>query len=271
MAGELQVGPHTFDSLAAAEAVMDFSDPLGTGLQTNNTARRWCWHNADTTSSNVGPTSGAGGSPDGYVYTEASSPAVSGDSFEMQLAATVDCEANENVTVNFKTNQRGTSNDATCQLQTNENGAGWVNRGALFGGSGDPDKVATSGTQIWSQRSVDISALGVSHASTAIRIVVVIATNWNADYGLDEFEVVGDLVATSIIEQEGFRFRDDDGNEATANWSQLQDVDDTIGQEENFRLRILLDATDDPDSQQFTIEYKETSDAASEWRAVPLT
>jgi len=267
----IALGPYTLDSLANAESNFNFSDPLGTGLQVENTARRFCWHDAGTTSSNVGPTSGAGGSPDGYVYTEASNPGAQDDEFTMELDQTLDCEANTDVTILFKTNQRGTDNDATCQLQSNENAAGWVDRGTLFGGSGDSDKVATGGTQIWSQRSIDISALGVSHASTRVRILITLnsAGNiWNCDYGIDEVEVTG--VTASQIEQEGYRFYND-GTESGSTVRQNQDTVDTIGKEITFQLRVLLDADGDPPSEQFQLEYKEASDGSGEYRKVPLT
>jgi hypothetical protein len=71
------------------------------------------------------------------------------------------------------------------------------------------------------------------------------------------------------LEQEGFRWRNDDDDEANATWRQDQDVDDEIAKETNIRLRTILNATGDPDTQQFEIQYKETSDAASEWRKIP--
>jgi len=40
----------TLASLAAAEAAFNFTDPVGTGLQAANTARRFCWDSDDTTS-----------------------------------------------------------------------------------------------------------------------------------------------------------------------------------------------------------------------------
>lgn len=73
------------------------------------------------------------------------------------------------------------------------------------------------------------------------------------------------------LEQEGFRFRDDDDNEASATWRQSQDVNDSIARNTNFRLRYLLNGTGNPPSDGYTIQYKENADAAAEWRDVPLT
>jgi hypothetical protein len=78
------------------------------------------------------------------------------------------------------------------------------------------------------------------------------------------------IVYTSVVlEQEGFRWRDDDGSESGASWLEDQDVDTTIAKSTNVRLRVLLNATGDPPSTQYQLEYKETSDGASEWRKVP--
>jgi len=199
----ITLGPYTFDTQGGADALaFTWTDPLGTGLQSPGTGGRWCHETDDTASTDIGPTSGAGGSPDGYAYTEASSPGAFNDIFYMEFDTILDCNGNMNVTVKWKTNQRGGANDATCQLQTNENDEGWVNRGALFGGSGDPNKVATSGTQIWAQRSIDISALGVNDSSTKVRLVITFpssGTAWNNDYGIDEFEVTGDTAVAYTV------------------------------------------------------------------------
>lgn len=189
-------GTYTWDTLGSAdESDWSFADPLGTGVQNSNTARRWCWDSNDTTSSNIGPTSGQGGSPDGYLYTEASSPGAANDQFTMELDATLDASANS-ILVELYTNQRGGSNNATCEIQTNENSAGWVTR-ATYGGSGDPNKVGTSGTQIWAYRSLDLAGV-VSHASTKLRFLVTFpssGTIWNNDYGIDTVTITGTTIA----------------------------------------------------------------------------
>lgn len=72
------------------------------------------------------------------------------------------------------------------------------------------------------------------------------------------------------IEQEGFRFRNDDDNEADATWRQNQDVNDSIVKDTNLRLRVLLNATGDAPTEQFQLEYKETGDDAVEYRKVKI-
>lgn len=266
-------GTYTFDTQSGSDAdEFLYTDPVATDAtlpQSANTARRWCHDTNDTTSTDVGPTSGAGGDPDGYLYTEASSPGAFDDEFYLEFDTTLDASAN-NIEVQFKTNQRGNDNNATCVVETNENGAGWVERGSTFGGSGDADKVATGGTQIWSSRTVDLTGL-ISHASTRIRIKIVFpssGTAWHNDYGLDEIVFIG--TTSTEIEQEGFRFYDD-GTESGSTALAAQDTDISIGKTTTFQLRTLLNATGDPDSEQYQLEYKETSDGAGEYRKVPLT
>ena len=73
---------------------------------------------------------------------------------------------------------------------------------------------------------------------------------------------------TADWEQEGFRWRNDDDNEADATWRQLQDVTDVVDKEENIRLRVLNDATGDPATTTRTLQYKLDTDPATEWRTI---
>ena len=58
------------------------------------------------------------------------------------------------------------------------------------------------------------------------------------------------------LEQEGFRFRNDDGTETSATWRQAQDVNDSITKQTNFRLRALVNATGDPATAQYQLEFR---------------
>lgn len=265
-------GHYTFDTQNGADAdAFLYTDPVATDAtlpQAAGTARRWCHDTNDTTSTDVGPTSGEGGSPDGYLYTEASSPGAANDNFYLELDQTLNAAIHD-IVVEFSTNQRGDTNDATCQVQTNENGAGWVNRGTQFGGSGDPNKVATAGTQIWAQRSVDLTGL-ISHASTRIRIRITFpsaGTIWHNDYGLDRIAFIGTDQLTQ--DQDGFRFYDDDGSESAATALAAEDTNISRGKNTNTRLRVQTDNTGDAPTQQATLQYNKVGD--SDWRDVPLT
>ncbi len=182
-------GPFTFDAdNDADEDSWDFvSDNGANGLNPPNTARAWSHDTDDTTSSNVGPTSGQGGSPDGYVYTEMTSPGALGDTFHMTFNTTLDAKLNS-WEIEFYWNQRGNDNTATVKVQTNENSAGWVTRGTY---AENGPNVSSGGTQIWNYESLDLLGT-ISDNSTEIRFFVEMpasGTAWHNDFGLDTITI----------------------------------------------------------------------------------
>jgi len=76
------------------------------------------------------------------------------------------------------------------------------------------------------------------------------------EYTLPGFGAFQEDQASITIEQEGYRFRNDDGSEVAATWRRAQDVDDEIELSTNIRLRALLNATGDPATTQFQLEYR---------------
>lgn len=73
-------------------------------------------------------------------------------------------------------------------------------------------------------------------------------------------------VLTQTFEQEGFRFRNDDGSESTATWKANQDVDAQVSVNANFRERVLINVTNDPASKRFTLQYRRSTETA--WKDV---
>ena len=75
----------------------------------------------------------------------------------------------------------------------------------------------------------------------------------------------------ATIDQEGFRFRNDDGGETTATWKAEQDINITLQSDTAFRLRVLLNPTLDPDSMDFQLEYRYKPSGGSfyEWYKIP--
>lgn len=69
-------------------------------------------------------------------------------------------------------------------------------------------------------------------------------------------------------EQEGFRFRNDDGSESAATWRQNQDVDDTTAKTTPVRLRVLTDVTGDPPSGDARLIFKRDDEDDTQWRTV---
>ena len=73
--------------------------------------------------------------------------------------------------------------------------------------------------------------------------------------------------ASPELEQEGYRFRDDDGSESAATWRQNQDTVDTADIGEKIRLRVLINGSEDTDATQYELQYREKS-ASGGWRSV---
>lgn len=102
------------------------------------------------------------------------------------------------------------------------------------------------------------------------------AASWTAawlSFAVDEVEGVLTLIippsaASVTYEQEGFRFRNDNGSESAATFRQLQDVDDSVIKETNIRLRVLTDTTGDAPSVTRTLQFRRDDEATTEWRDV---
>jgi hypothetical protein len=105
-----------------------------------------------------------------------------------------------------------------------------------------------------------------------VKTAIASYVNLNAS-NLVTFEnfAAGDLVGVSI-EQEGFRFRNDDGSESAATWKADQDVNITLAADTAFRLRALLNATGDPASigAQAEYRYKPSGGAFGSWTKINL-
>lgn len=82
------------------------------------------------------------------------------------------------------------------------------------------------------------------------------------DISLVAFSV--QLAPDPAYEQEGYRWRDDDGDEADATWLEAQDTDITALSEATTRLRVLIDSADDPGTVGFKLQYR-VADSSDEW------
>ena len=230
---------YTFDSDGDPdEAAWTFEASDGAnGLNPANSSRQWSHDTDDTTSVEVGPTSGQGGVPDGYIYTEASGAASWDDVYTVTNNSTFDAST-ANWVVEFYWNQRGDINLATLDLQTNENGAGWVTR-ASFGG-GDQ---ATGGPSVWNFESIDLTGV-ISDASTEIRFVVTFPSDdgsglfWHNDFGLDTITIREDTATSGFVYSdnliEGY-------NASTASDVDLLSLRSDVGETENVVFRVDSD------------------------------
>jgi hypothetical protein len=72
------------------------------------------------------------------------------------------------------------------------------------------------------------------------------------------------LVAT--LDQEGYRWRNDDGSETTATWKAAQDTTVTLNPSDVARLRVIVNATNDPASANYKLEYRKVGNAS--WKNI---
>ena len=90
-----------------------------------------------------------------------------------------------------------------------------------------------------------------------------------SDYSALTLAVI-EASATLTRDQDGYRFYDDDA--APGSETALAAEDTVVAARDRadpFHLRIQTDVTADAPAEALTVEYKEVSDAATEWRAVP--
>ena len=261
-------GTYTFDADNDSDesAWTWVSDNGSNGLNPADTARAWSHDTNDTASTDVGPTSGVGGSPDGYVYTEASSPAAGNDTFTTTLNSTLNASTLD-WNVEFYWNQRGDDNLATVTVQTNEGGGGWVTRGTY--GTGGPD-VASGGTQQWNYENLDLSSV-ISNSSTQVRFRVTLGNSgniWNNDFALDSITVTGSdpsptftltganrTLKTTLLSQPQVasysRLIDTDTNVFPNSWL-LNGLDNSIGARWQTSYRSAVDAPNVIEDEQYT-------------------
>lgn len=72
--------------------------------------------------------------------------------------------------------------------------------------------------------------------------------------------------APAVLDQEGFLWRNDDGTEVTASSAAAQDAKLLATFGTNKRLRVLINATNDPASQAYKLQYRAVG--AADWRDV---
>lgn len=96
-------------------------------------------------------------------------------------------------------------------------------------------------------------------------VAIIDATDAIIGYSSQDTITVG---GTATLEQEGFRFRNDDGNETGATWKASQDVNISLAVGDKFRLRFIIDAVNDPASTGFILQAKKSTDAT--WKNVPV-
>jgi hypothetical protein len=107
-----------------------------------------------------------------------------------------------------------------------------------------------------------------SLTSTGFQVGTSASVNSNAVtyYAL---AVRGNLVANATLDQEGFRWRADDGSETGASWLASQDTNISRNKETATRLRVLVDVLHDTPSAQYLLAYYHNGEAS--YRGIPTS
>ena len=106
--------------------------------------------------------------------------------------------------------------------------------------------------------SVDLSGASFQNVAGPIsfRIYVYAPSTVNV-IDWDDLTINGTVADSGTVEQEGFRFRSDDGSESAATWFAAQDTNIVQEKNINMRLRVLLNSTLDRGSEQYRLEFRE--------------
>ena len=115
--------------------------------------------------------------------------------------------------------------------------------------------------------SIDLSGASFQGVTSSItfRIYVYAPSTANV-IDWDDLTINGTVASSGTVDQEGFRFRADDGTETTATWLATQDTNVIREKSTNTRLRVLLNSTLDRGAESYRLEYRKVGD--SEWRVI---
>jgi concanavalin A-like lectin/glucanase superfamily protein len=72
---------------------------------------------------------------------------------------------------------------------------------------------------------------------------------------------------SATLEQEGYRFRNADGDEAGASWMTAQDTPISVARNTPFRLRVLANAVGDPPNQPYTLKVRKQGSGGN-WNTI---
>jgi len=148
-------------------------------------------------------------------------------------------------------------------------GSGWSSFGnadTTAPSANDIFKLEVDGTTLTAYKNGSVyTAVGTSGVATDSDLssgkAGLFGYGWGPETYGDDFEC--SALNVPVCEQEGFQFRKDNGDNIGS-----QDEDAEVATETNTRLRILIDATDDPSSAAATLQYRRVGDPDSEWRNI---
>jgi hypothetical protein len=111
---------------------------------------------------------------------------------------------------------------------------------------------------------VDVSPAFVTQTATAF--APSFSVNISAGFIDQSISAFDPLLTQLLSDLEGYRWRDDDGDEAGATWLAPQDSSISVEQGTRVRLRMLVDWEDDPPSGDYKLQYRRVG--GGDWRDV---
>ena len=115
--------------------------------------------------------------------------------------------------------------------------------------------------------SIDLSAAGFQSVTGSITFRIHVYTpSTGQSLDFDDIVINGTVASSGTVEQEGFRFRADDGSETTATGIAAQDTNIIREKNTNTRLRVVLNSTLDRGSENYRLEVRKVGD--SSWNVI---
>lgn len=115
--------------------------------------------------------------------------------------------------------------------------------------------------------SIDVSGASFQNVQGSItfRFYLYAPANTNS-LDIDTIIINGTVADGSTLEQEGFRWRADDGSESGATALAAQDTDIVQPKSTNTRLRVLVNSTGDRGSESYQLEFRQVG--GSTWTVI---
>ena len=134
------------------------------------------------------------------------------------------------------------------------------------GGDGGTFSISTGGATYTIQNqensgtgTEDVSCCYATHVQATAGACPALAIDSTALDGSFTLQI-GIAPALGKYDQEGFRWRNDDGSESAATWKENQDTNTTVAKETRLRLRILSDLDGDGRDDQLKLQYRRKGD-----------
>lgn len=113
----------------------------------------------------------------------------------------------------------------------------------------------------WTGVTIDLSGAEFQNLTIPVTFrIYIYAPGTTNVVDFDDLTINGTVADSGTVEQEGFRFRNDDGTETTATFLATQDVNIIQPINTNTRLRFLLNGTLDRGPEQYRLEYRKVGD-----------